>query len=151
MTWLIDELLFHESSTRIGDSEYNLQRLAFFTTPDEAVVQRPIISSALLRGRLDIVRAFYHKLFLEFVGRAELMQVHKVIQGAFNKLCHQGGLDTPIIQHPNGAEAYIEIWGEGLPTSIEPPIRVAGTVPFVVMNPVRETELMRALRASLDL
>ena len=143
--------VFHESSTRIGDSEYNLQRLAFFTTPDEAVVQRPIISSALLRGRLDIVRAFYHKLFLEFVGRAELMQVHKVIQGAFNKLCHQGGLDTPIIQHPNGAEAYIEIWGEGLPTSIEPPIRVAGTVPFVVMNPVRETELMRALRASLDL
>ena len=142
---------FHESSTRIGDSEYNLQRLAFFTTPDEAVVQRPIISSALLRGRLGIVRAFYHRLFLEFVGRAELMRVHKVIQGAFNKLCHQGGLDMPIVQHPNGAEAYFEIWGEGLPTSVEPPIRVAGTVPFVVLNPVRETELMRGLRASFGL
>jgi hypothetical protein len=143
--------VFLESSMRIGESEYNLQRLAFFSAPDEVVLRRPIVSSALLRGRLDIVRAFYRKLFVEFVGRAELLRVHKAIQGAFNKLCHGDGLEVPIIQHPNGAEAYFEIWGEGLPASAEPPIRVAGAVPFVVMNPVRETELMRGLRATLGL
>ncbi len=141
--------VFLESSVRIGESEYNLQRLALFSPPDEVVLQRPIVSSALLRGGLDIVRAFYRKLFVEFVGRAELLRVHKAIQGAFNKLCHGDGLEVPIIQHPNGAEAYFEIWGEGLPATAEPPIRIAGAVPFVVLNPVRETELMRGLRASL--
>jgi hypothetical protein len=142
---------FQETATRIGDDEYNLQRLAHFTTPEADMLRRPIISSSLLRGKLDIVRAFYRKLFIEFVGRAELLRIAKMIQGAVNKLCHGGGLDVPVILHPNGAEAYFEIWGEGLPTTIEPPIRVAGAVPFAVLNPVRETELMRAVRASLGI
>jgi len=143
--------VFLEGGMRIGESDFNLQRLAFFMPPDEAVLRCPVVSSALLRGTLDSVRAFYRKLFIEFVGRAELLRVHKAIQGAFNKLCHGDGLEIPIIQHPNGAEAYFEIWGEGLPASAEPPIRVAGAVPFVVMNPVRETELMRGLRTTLGL
>jgi hypothetical protein len=142
---------FHESAMRIGDSEYNLHRLAQFTAPQADLLQRPIVSSSLLRGKLDIVRACYRKLFIEFVGRAELLRIPKVIQGAINKLCHGGGLDVPVILHPNGAEAYFEIWEEGLPITTELPIRVAGAVPFVVLNPVRETELMQAVRASLGI
>jgi hypothetical protein len=142
---------FHESATRLGDNEYNLHRLVQFNPPEGEVLQRPIISSTLLRGELDLMRAFYRKLFIEFVGRAELLRTPKVIQGAVNKLCHVGGLDVPVIQHPNGAEAYFEIWDEGLPTTTQPPIRVGGAVPFVVLNPVRETELMRAVRTSLGI
>jgi hypothetical protein len=142
---------FLEGATRIGESDYNLDRLAHFTTPDADMLLRPIVSSSLLRGRLDILRAFYRKLFAEFVGRAELLRVAKMIQGAVNKLCHGGGLDVPVILHPNGAEAYFEFWQEGVPTTTKPAIRVAGAVPFVVLNPVRESELMRAVRASLGI
>ena len=42
------------------------------------------VSSALLRGRLDLMCAFYRRLFAEFVGRAELLRIHKSIQGAVN-------------------------------------------------------------------
>ena len=41
----------------------------------------------------------------------------------------QLGLDATIILHPNGAEAYFEIWKAGLPTMTEPPTRVGGAVP----------------------
>lgn len=139
---------FLEGTARIDESEYNQHRLAHFTAPDADMLLRPIVSSALLRGRLNIVQAFYGKLFVEFVGRPELLRIPKVIQGAINKLCHGGELDMPVILHPNGAEAYFEFWEESLPTSKQAPIRVAGAVPFVVLNPVRETALMQAVRAS---
>lgn len=142
---------FQETATRIGDDQYNLLRLARFTAPEPDALRRPIISSSLLRGKLDIVRAFYRKLFIEFVGRAELMRIPKMIQGAVNKLCHGDNLDAPVILHTNGAEAYFEIWEKGLPATLEPPIRVAGAVPFVILNPERETDLMRAVRASLGI
>jgi hypothetical protein len=84
--------VFCEGPTRIGESEYNLQRLAMFTALDEARLQQPIISSALLRGSLEVVRAFYRRLFQEFVGRSDVLQVQKVIQGTINKVCHDGDL-----------------------------------------------------------
>jgi len=143
--------VFQETATRIGDDEYNLQRLVQFVKPDADALQHPIISSSLLRGRLDIVRGFYRKLFVEFVGRAELLRIPQMMQGAVNKLCHGTPLDVPVILHPNGAEAYFEIWEAGLPVRLEPPVRVAGAVPFVVLNPVRETELMQAVRARVGL
>ena len=105
--------VFLESSVRIGESEYNLQRLALFSPPDEVVLQRPIVSSALLRGGLDIVRAFYRKLFVEFVGARRAVARPQGDPGCIQQTCHGDGLEVPIIQHPNGAEAYFEIWGEG--------------------------------------
>jgi hypothetical protein len=143
--------VFHENPTLIADSEFNLHRLAMFTDIEGDVAQHPVVSSALLRGKLDIVRAFYRKLFVEFVGRAERLRIHKVMQGAINKLCHGGVPGMPIVQHVNGAEAYFEIWEEGLPARTDPSIRVGGAVPFAVLNPVRETELMRAIKSRLSL
>lgn len=140
---------FQETSTRIGDDDYNLQRLKHFVTPDADALRRPIVSSSLLRGRLDVVRGCYRKLFVEFVGRAELLRTPQMMQGAMNKVCHDSAVGVPVILHPNGAEAYFEIWESGLPVSVQAPIRVAGAVPFVVLNPVRETELMQAVRARL--
>ena len=54
-------------------------------------------------AELANVRAFYRRLLAEFIGRAELLRVHKSIQGAFNKLA-SGGLGIPVIVHPNGGE-----------------------------------------------
>jgi len=143
--------VFHESATRIGDSDFNRQRVELFTVPDEPLLRQPIISSSLLRGRLDLVRAFYRKLLAEYIGRAELLRTYKSIQGAINKVCHAAAPDMAIIQHPNGAEVYLETGGADLPVSTVPPIRIAGAVPFAVINPTHETELMRAVRASLGL
>ncbi len=142
--------LFLEGVVRIGESDFNLQRLGFFASPDEAAKQRPIVSSALLRGELANVRAFYRRLLAEFIGRAELLRVHKSIQGAFNKLA-SGGLGTPVIVHPNGGEVYFEFGEGGLPVTTEPAIRIGGAVPFVVLNPERETGLMRTVRASMGI
>lgn len=141
--------VFHESATRVADSEFNLHRLAKFVEPEGDIVQHPVVSSALLRGKLSIVREFYRRLFVQFIGRAELLRIHKMMQGAINKLCHGGIPGMDIVQYPNGGEAYLEIWEQGLPIRTEPLIRVGSAVPFVVLNLVRETELMRAIRARL--
>lgn len=138
--------LFLEGVARIGDSDFNLQRLAFFGVPDEGSKLRPIVSSALVRGELANMRAFYRRLLAEFIGRAELLRVHKSIQGAFNKLAHSNpGL--LVIVHPNGGEAYLDSGEGGLTYTTEPAIRIGGAVPFVVLNPEGQTGLMRALRA----
>lgn len=142
--------VFQESATRIVDSEFNLHRVAMFTTDYDGIARNPVVSSALLRGGLDVIRTFYRRLFVEFIGREELLRTHKAIQGAFNKLCHGGGLGMPVIQHPNGAEAYLEIWEAGLPIETIPSIRIGGAVPFAVLNPVRETELMRMLKTRIN-
>ena len=143
--------VFLESATRIGDSDFNQQRVELFTVPDEALLRRPIISSSLLRGRLDLVRAFYRKLLAEYVGRAELLRIYKSIQGAINTVCHAADAGMAIIQHPNGAEAYFETGGADLPVTLQPSIRIAGTIPFAVVNPMHETELTRTVRANFGL
>ncbi len=142
---------FQEAATQIGDDQYNLQRLAHFTTPDENALRHPIISSSLLRGKLDIIRAFYRKLFIEFIGRAELMRISKMTQGAVNNYamvmtwtCRSYCI--PMVPRPISRSGK-----KASPTMLEPPIRVAGTVPFVVLNPEHETDLMRAVRASLGI
>ncbi len=86
-----DSCAFCEEPRRIGASDYNQHRLALFVDGRERFRQRPIVSSTLFRGRMDDVRTFYRKLFIEFVGRAEPLGVSKSIQRAVNKLCHGGG------------------------------------------------------------
>jgi hypothetical protein len=142
---------FCEGPARIGDSDYNVYRLRHFAEIDDAWLQRPIVSSALLRGPLDVVREFYRRLFGEFVGRRDLMQIQKVIQGAFNKLCQDGELGFPVILHPNGAEVYFEIWPQSLTFDIRLGVRVGGAVPAIVVNPFHETPLMQMLKGSLSL
>ncbi len=143
--------VFAEGPTWLGDSEYNLQRLQFFVTPDQARRQQPIISSALLRGPLHALRPFYHKLLAEFVGRSELLGIHKSIQGAVNKLCHDGGFEFPIFVHPNGAEAYFDIWPSDLAVNRQQGVRIGGTVPGVVLGESIETKLLLAIRTNLGL
>lgn len=142
---------FCEGPACIGDSDYNVYRLREFTEVDDAWLRRPIVSSALLRGRLDVVREFYRKLLAEFVGRQDLLRIQKVIQGAFNKLCQDGGFGFPVILHPNAAEVYSEIWPQSLTIDIRLGVRVGGTVPAIVVNPFQETPLMGMLRGSLSL
>jgi hypothetical protein len=142
---------FSEGPMRLGESDYNVQRLAFFVPPDESLLANSIVSSALLRGPLDVMRAFYHKLLAEFVGRGELLNIQKAIQGAINKLCRDGGFDFPIIVHPNAAEAYFDFWPSGLGINTKQGVRVGGTVPAVVLGGFAETELLRAIRINLGL
>jgi hypothetical protein len=143
--------VFAEGPTRIGESPFNRDRLAFFVTPDQHQLQCPILSSALLRGPLLVVREFYRHLLAELIGRTELMNIDKVIQGAVNKLCHGGSLAFPVIAHPNGAEAYFDFWPSGLAIDVRHGVRIGGTVPGIVLGWHTETELMMKLRVDLNL
>jgi hypothetical protein len=143
--------VFTEGPTRIGDSDYNNQRLVQFGAIDESWLSRPVVSSCLMRGRLDIVRVFYRKLFIEFVGRAELLRIPKVVQGAVNKLCHGGGLEFPIIQHPNAAEVFFEFTPSPLGVNTRNGIRIGGAVPAIVLNLFGVSELILSVAASLGL
>ena len=142
---------FAEGPTRIADSPFNRQRLAYFVPPERSGLQVPVVSSALLRGSIGHLRQFYRRLFAELVGRADLLRMHKVIQGAFNKLCHGGDLGFPVIVQPNGAEAYFDLWASGLAVDTRHGVRIAGRVPAVVLGGEPETALMRKLRIDLSL
>ena len=61
--------VFCEGPTRMGKSDYNRARLAYFVTPDERRLQYPTLSSALLRGSVPVVREFYRHLLAELFGR----------------------------------------------------------------------------------
>lgn len=142
---------FCEGGTRIGDSEYNAQRLALFPPMDETWLRRPIVSSSLLRGPLTVMQAFYRRLLPELVGRAEHLRIQKVIQGAVNKLCHGGTLGFPITLHPNGAEAYQDITPSGLALDTRLGVRIGGAVPAMVMNPFGLSPIVTAVLAGLGL
>ncbi len=105
----------------------------------------------LLRGPLDVVRAFYRKVFVEFTGRAELMRVQKVIQGTINKVCHDDGLEFPVIAYPNAAEVYFGFWTSGLDIDTAGGIRIGGATPAVVLSGSLDGELMQALWSSLGM
>jgi hypothetical protein len=143
--------VFCEGPTRIADSDYNRDRLAFFMPAEENRLQEPIVSSSLLRGPVPVVREFYRQLFAELVGRAELLNIHKVVQGAINKLCYRAQFDFPVIIHPNAAEAYFDFWASGLAVDTRHGVRVGGAVPAVVLGSRPDTELMIKLRADLSL
>jgi hypothetical protein len=143
--------VFCEGPVAMGQSDYNVQRLEFFTEIDETWRQRPIISSAALRGKLEVVRAFYRRLLAEFVGREQGLRVPKMVQGAINKLSYDSTLGYPVIIHPNAAEVYFEISPQTLSIDNHLGVRVGGTVPAIVVNPFQRTSLMDTLRASLRL
>jgi hypothetical protein len=143
--------VFCEGPARIGDSDYNSFRLQQFTELDDVWRQRPVVASSVLRGRLDVVRAYYRKLLAEFIGRTQLLEMHNMIQGAFNKLCQGEDFDFPVILHPNAAEVYFEIGPQNLTIDMRLGVRIGGTVPAVVVSPYRETPLMDMLRGSLHL
>jgi len=142
---------FCEGPPRIGDSDDSLHRLALFDEGAERFRQRPIVSSMLFRGRMDHVRAFYRRLFIEFVGRAELLGISKSIQGAVNKLCHGGDFEFPIVLHANAAEVLFDFWPSGMQMATRPDIRVGGAVPAIVLGDQLQSEVMSALRRSLAL
>jgi hypothetical protein len=142
---------FCEGPARIAESGYNRARLELFTTPDEQLLHNPVVSSMVLRGRLPIVREFYRRMFLELVGRPDLLKVHKVVQGAVNKLCHGGELGFPVTAYPNGAEVYFDIFGSDLAVDTRHGVRIGGTVPGVVLAGHTETPLMLKLRIDLNL
>jgi hypothetical protein len=143
--------VFCEGPARIADSGYNRARLELFTTPDEQLLRNPVVSSMMLRGRLPILREFYRRMFQELVGRAELLKVHKVVQGAVNKLCYGGELGFPVTAYPNGAEVYFDILGSDLAVDTRHGVRIGGTVPGVVLAGHTETPLMLKLRIDLNL
>ena len=143
--------VFCEGPVAMGQSEFNVQRLEFFTEIDETWQQRPIISSAVLRGKLDIVCAFYMRLLTEFVGREHGLRVPKMVQGAVNKLCYDSTLGYPVIIHPNAAEVYFEVSLQRLRIDDHLGLRVGGTVPAIVVNPFLRSPLMGMLRTSLRL
>jgi hypothetical protein len=143
--------VFCEGPTRLGESRYNLDRLAMFTSPDQAMLRQPIISSALLRGRLQVVGAFYQRLLSEFVGRPELMRVPKVIQGAFNKVCRDEGLGFPVIVHPLAAEAYFDFWACPLELDTTRGLRFGGALPSIILGGAIDSPLLRNIWQRLGL
>jgi hypothetical protein len=68
-----------------------------------------------------------------------------------NKLCHGGGLEFPIIQHPNGAEVYFEFDPALLGVNTKQGIRIGGAVPAIVLNLFGASPLIRSVTASLGL
>jgi hypothetical protein len=143
--------VFCEGTMAIGESEYNLHRLAFFVPPDEGWLHRPIISSTLLRGSAKVLREFYRKLFIEFVGQAQLISIPKVIQGAVNKLCYSDGLGFPVIVHPHAAEIYFDFWPSDLAVDTRHGIRIGGSVPGLVMGESVDTGLLKTIRINMGL
>jgi hypothetical protein len=105
----------------------------------------------VLRGKLDVVRAFYRRLLAEFVGWKQGLRVQKMVQGAINKLSYDSALGNPVIIHPNAAEVYFEISPQSLSIDSHLGVRVGGTVPAIVVNPFQPTSLMATLRAGLRL
>ena len=138
-------------ATDQANSDDNLHRLAMFLEDAERFGQRPIVSSMLFRGRMEHVRAFYRRLLIEFVGRAELLRILKSIQGAVNKLCHGGGFEFPIVLHANAAETLFDFWPSGMQMDMRPDIRVGGAVPAIVLGDRLQSEVMSALRRSLGI
>jgi hypothetical protein len=143
--------VFCEGSTRIGESEFNLHRVAHLGETDEALRRRPIISSAVLRGELGILRNFYRRILTEYAGRAELLRFDKSIQGAVNWVCHGGRLPFPVVVHPNAAEIFFQTSASDLLLTTDHGITVGGAVPAAIFNPFRDTELLRTLRRQLGI
>ena len=98
--------VFCEGPTRIGELEYNLQRLAMFTALDEARLQQPIISSPLMAARWRWC-GFRRRLFHESASRARAAGAEG-IQGTINKVCHDGDLGFPVIVHTHASEVYFD-------------------------------------------
>jgi hypothetical protein len=143
--------VFCEGSTRIGESEFNLYRVAHLGETDEALRRRPIISSAVLRGELGVLRNFYRHILTEYAGRAELLRFDKSIQGAVNWVCHGGHLTFPVVVHPNAAEIFFQTSASDLAVSTDHGITVGGAVPAAIFNSFRDTELLRTLRRQLGI
>jgi hypothetical protein len=143
--------VFCEGSTRIGESEFNLHRVAHFGETDDALRRRPIISSTVLRGELGVLRDFYRRILTEYAGRAELLRFDKSIQGAVNWVCHGGHLTFPVVVHPNAADIFFQTSAADLAGSTEHGITVGGVVPAAIFNPFHDTELLRILRRQLGI
>ena len=143
--------VFCEGPVRIGEADYNRQRLELFCQPTEHALRQSVVSSELFRGPVDVVRSFYRKLFIEFVGRAELLRFPQGIQGAVNKLCHGGGFDFPIVLHPNAAEVFFDYWPTDLPMETRSAVRVGEAVPAVVLSASIQSAVIVGLRRSLGL
>ncbi len=143
--------VFCEGPTRIGESDYNRDRLGLFVPLDERWLRQPVISSMLLRGKLPVLREFYRRMFIELIGRADILKIHKVVQGVVNKLCRGGDLGFPVIAHPNGAEAHFEFLASSLAVDTRHGVRVGGTVPGVVLSGHKESQLLLKLRIDLNL
>jgi hypothetical protein len=143
--------VFCEGPTRIGESDYNRDRLGLFVPLDGRWLAQPVISSMLLRGSLPVLREFYRRMFIELVGRSDILKIHKVVQGLVNKLCHGGALGFPVIAHPNGAEVHFEFLASNLGVDTRHGVRVGGTVPGVVLSGHKESQLLLKLRIDLNL
>ena len=142
---------FCEGPVRIGEADYNRQRLELFGEPTEYALRQSVVSSEVFRGPVDVVRTFYRKLFIEYVGRAELLRFPQGIQGAVNKLCHGGDFDFPIVLHPNAAEVFFDYWPTELPMVTRPAVRVGEAVPAVVLSSTLQSELIVGLQRCLGL
>jgi hypothetical protein len=142
---------FCEGPVRIGEAAYNRERLELFGEPTEHALRQSVVSSEVFRGPLDVVRRFYRKLFIEFVGRAELLRFPQGIQGAVNKLCHGDGFDFPIVLHPNASEVFFNYWPTELPIVTRPAVRVGEAVPAIVFSANMQSELIAGLQRSLGL
>ena len=79
--------VFCEGSTRIGESEFNLHRVAHFGETDDALRRRPIISSAVLRGELGVLRDFYRRILTEYRWPGRIAAVRQKYTG-----CRELGL-----------------------------------------------------------
>jgi hypothetical protein len=143
--------VFCEGSTRIGESEFNLHRVAHLGETNEALRRRPIISSAVLRGELEVLRDFYRRILTEYAGRAELLLFDKSIQGAVNWVCHAGHLTFPVVVYPNAGEIFFQASASDLAVTTNHGITVGGAVPAAIFNPFHDTELLRTLRRQLGI
>jgi hypothetical protein len=151
LTKTIGLSVFAEGPASIGDSAHNMEWLNYFVSDIGAYLDKPIVSSSVLRGPIEVVQLFTRKLLAEYAGQAELLYKPKSTQGAFNKLCHAGNLDYPVTIYPNGSIVYFEIWPTDVPIQTQPIIRVAGTLPSIIVNPLGSTGLTNAARGALGI
>jgi len=143
--------VFWEGPTRIGESPYNRDRVAFFGPITPAVLEQPVISSMILRGPLPVLREFQRRMLSELVGRADLLRIDKVVQGAVNKLCYAGALGFPLTMFPNAAEVHFDFLDTPLAVDARHGVRIGGTVPGVILGGKPDSAVMRKLRIDLSL
>ena len=133
LTKTIGLSVFCEGPTRICDSDYNLDRLAFFVPPEVSSVPLPVVSSTLFA---EHCRWCANSIIATVPGdrwRARAAQHPQGGPGRGEQAVPSRRSGFPVIVHPNGAEVYFDFWPSGLAVDTRHGVRIGGTVPGVVL------------------
>jgi hypothetical protein len=121
-----------EGCRKIRDCKLNTQWLAAFGPGFEDILDRQIVSSEIVMGAVADLRRFYGLVMDQFRGRAHLMRLEKIIQGAIARVAY--GAASGVTVHPNGTLRYSAFWPSEMIVEPGELLRVGGVVPAIVCD-----------------